>query len=167
MDQHAAAERVNYEKIYELLNNPNQPTTSLLVPVMLSFTKQEALYVEENLSKFLEIGFALDQVGTSDYAVREIPLWAKDNSDAIIYDIISMMIQNKKIDIMYFRDSIAKQISCKASIKANHRINNDEIQALLENLNKCSNPYTCPHGRPTIIKLSLNDIEKMFERIQS
>lgn len=166
MDQHAAAERINYEKYYEILANPNQPTTSMLIPVVLSFTKQEALYLDENISKFKEIGFTLDQVGAQDYAVREIPLWVKDNSEAVIYDIISMMLQNKKIDIMHFRDSIAKQISCKASIKANHRINDDEIKALLDGLNKCANPYTCPHGRPTLIKLSLADIEKMFERIQ-
>ena len=68
---------------------------------------------------------------------------------------------------MQFRDSIAKQISCKASIKANHYINSLEIGSLLKQLNECENPYTCPHGRPTLIRLSIKDIEKMFERIQS
>lgn len=167
IDQHAAHERINYEKYYELLKSPKQPTTNLLVPMMLSFTKQEALFIEENNSKFKELGFYLDQVGNTDYALREIPLWASDNSEDIIYDIISMMIANRKIDVIHFRDSIAKQISCKSSIKANHRINNDEVKSLIDDLNKCNNPFTCPHGRPTIIKLSLTDIEKMFERIQS
>lgn len=167
MDQHAAAERVNYEKYYAILSNPHQPTTELLVPVVLSFTKQETLYVEQNLAGFREAGFTLEQVGAYDYAVREIPLWAKlDNVEGIVYEIISLMIQNKKIDIMYFRDSIAKQISCKASIKANHRINTEEVASLIMQLNECKNPYTCPHGRPTLIRLSLTDIEKMFERIQ-
>ena len=68
---------------------------------------------------------------------------------------------------MYFRDSIAKQISCKASIKANHQLSKVEIDTLMKNLDTCSNPFTCPHGRPTIIELSLHDLEKMFERIQS
>ncbi len=77
------------------------------------------------------------------------------------------MTENKKIDIMHFRDYITKQISCKSSIKANHRISNEEVSVLMERLNKCKNPFTCPHGRPTIIKLSISDLEKMFERIQS
>ena len=167
MDQHAAAERINYEKYYEILATPNQPSTGLLVPIVLSFTKQEALFIEQKLDVFKQIGFVLDQVGATDYAVREIPLWANlDNADDIIYNIISLMIQNRKIDVMYFRDSIAKQISCKASIKANHRISLDEVNSLVKQLNNCKNPYTCPHGRPTIIKLSVSDIEKMFERIQ-
>lgn len=167
MDQHAAAERINYEKYYKILSNPEQPTTGLLVPVVLTFTKQEALYVEQNLEAFQKIGFTLEQIGTYDYAVREVPLWAKlDDLDGIIYEILSLMIQNKKIDIMYFRDSIAKQISCKASIKANHRISRDEVDSLLTQLNQCTNPYTCPHGRPVLIRLTLTDIEKMFERIQ-
>lgn len=167
MDQHAAAERINYEKYYEILSNPNYPTTGLLVPFVLSFTKEEALYIEENIEVFKKIGFVLDQVGSTDYAVREIPLWANlESSEDIIRNIIILMIQNRKIDIMYFRDSIAKQISCKASIKANHRINIDEVNSLIKQLNNCKNPYTCPHGRPTIIKLSVTDIEKMFERIQ-
>lgn len=167
MDQHAAAERINYEKYYEILSNPNQPTSSLLVPILLTFTKQEALFVEDNIEKFKKIGFSLEQVGNFDYAIREVPLWAKiDNIEDIIYDILSLMIQNRKVDVMTFRDSIAKQISCKASIKANHRISLDEVNSLIKQLNQCKNPYTCPHGRPTIIKLSISDIEKMFERIQ-
>ena len=85
----------------------------------------------------------------------------------MIHDIISNMILNNKIDIMYFRDKIAKQISCKASIKANHQISKEEVYELMKRLNECKNPYTCPHGRPTIIKLTVSDIEKMFERIQS
>ena len=167
IDQHAAAERINYEKIYKLLADSNQPKTALLFPILLTFTKQEALYIEENLDELSNIGFELSQAGNCDYVLREIPMWAHvDELESIIYDILSMMISNKKIDIMYFRDYIAKQISCKSSIKANHQISRIEIDSLLAQLEECENPFTCPHGRPTIIKLSVNEIEKMFERIQ-
>lgn len=167
LDQHAAAERVNYEKYYDMLANNMHQTTELIVPIPLEFTKDETSYVLDNLDKFKEIGFGLDQMGEQSFALRVVPLWAKlDNLESIIYDILGQMIDNKIIDVMSFRDSIAKQISCKASIKANHYINQDEIKALLSNLNKCKNPFTCPHGRPTIINLTLSDIEKMFERIQ-
>ena len=76
------------------------------------------------------------------------------------------MIESRKIDVIYFRDHIAKQIACKASIKANHKISLVEVNYLIENLAKCKNPYTCPHGRPTIIRFSINKLEEMFERIQ-
>ncbi len=167
MDQHAAAERFNYEKYYKILGNPNQPSSDLLIPISLEFSKKEALYIEENKDKFEAIGFTLDEIGDTTFLVRRVPLWAKlDDIDSIIYDILAKMINEEKIDIIYFRDHIAKQISCKASIKANHQLSRDEIKALVDNLNTCDNPYTCPHGRPTIIKLSQSDLEKMFERIQ-
>ncbi|MCR5231103.1 MAG: DNA mismatch repair endonuclease MutL [Acholeplasmatales bacterium] len=167
MDQHAAAERVNYEKFYEILGNSNQPKTDMLVPLVISFTKMEALYVEENMSAFNNIGFELEAIGELDYRITSIPLWAKiDNLEEIIYDILSNMIQSRKVDVIYFRDHIAKQIACKASIKANHTISLTEVNALVENLKKCKNPYTCPHGRPTIIRFSLKELEEMFERIQ-
>ena len=168
VDQHAAAERINYEYYYEILSNPNQPKTDMLIPDILTFSKAEVLFILDHLADFEEIGFTLEQVGPMDFAVRTIPLWIKDsNSNDCIFDILSMMIKNQKVDIMHFRDYITKQISCKSSIKANHRISNEEVKVLMERLNKCKNPYTCPHGRPTIIKLSISDIEKMFERIQS
>ncbi len=167
MDQHAAAERFNYEKYYKILGNPNQPSSDLLIPISLEFSKKEALYIEENKDKFEAIGFTLDEIGDTTFLVRRVPLWAKlDDIDSIIYDILAKMINEERIDIIYFRDHIAKQISCKASIKANHQLSRDEIKALVDNLNTCDNPYTCPHGRPTIIKLSQSDLEKMFERIQ-
>ena len=75
-----------------------------------------------------------------------------------------MMISNQKIDIMYFRDYITKQISCKASIKANHRISKDEVDTLMKRLNQCKNPFTCPHGRPTIITYTKYELEKLFKR---
>lgn len=168
MDQHAAAERINYEKNYTLLGKENQPTCELLVPLLLTFTKSEALFIEDHLLEFKRIGFTLEAMSEEDYVVREIPLWAKlDNAKEIIYQIFALLIENKKVDIITFRDSIAKQISCKGSIKANHALNRLEIDSLVKQLNLCKNPYTCPHGRPTIIKLSATDLEKMFERIQS
>ncbi len=167
MDQHAAAERINYEKYYQILGNPNQPTVDLLVPVSISFTKSEVLFVESNMEAFNKIGFTLEPIGELDYIIRRVPIWAKiDNLDAIIYDILSKMIEGNKVDVIYFRDHIAKMIACKASIKANHQISKNEVDYLVSHLNECKNPYTCPHGRPTIIRFSAKELEEMFERIQ-
>lgn len=168
MDQHAAAERINYEKYYKIIGDNNQPKTDLLVPIVLTFSKEEALYIKDNLDRFLDIGFTLEELGDNDFILRTIPLWAKvDNLEDIIFDIINNMYEANKIDVIYFRDSIAKQIACKSSIKANHYINKNEVDYLISKLNECENPFTCPHGRPTIIKFSVSDIEKMFERIQT
>ena len=167
MDQHAAAERINYEKNYKILSKSNQQISQLIVPIVLTFTQSETLYINDHLDEFLHIGFKLEQIGENDFAIRELPLWAKiDDVNDIIYNILAMMIEKRTIDIMTFRDYICKQISCKSSIKANHRINLNEVNALIDGLNKCDNPYTCPHGRPTMIKLKPEDLEKMFERIQ-
>ncbi len=167
MDQHAAAERINYEKYYAILSESNQQKTELIVPIVLTFTPSEALYINDHLDEFLNVGFKLEQIGQNDFAIRELPLWAHiDDIDDIIYQILAMMIEKRTIDVMAFRDYICKQISCKASIKANHRINQDEVNSLIKGLNNCKNPYTCPHGRPTIIKFRPEDLEKMFERIQ-
>ena len=167
VDQHAAAERINYEKYYEILGNENQPTTDTLVPIMLSFTKSEALYIDNNIESFNKIGFNLEAMSDTDYVIRSIPLWVKfDNIEVIIHDILALMIENRKVDVIHFRDSIAKQIACKSSIKANKSLSKIEIDSLMNGLKKCKNPFTCPHGRPTLIKFSISEIEKMFERIQ-
>ena len=168
MDQHAAAERINYEKYYEILGNKNQPTTELLLPIMISFTKSEVLFLEEHMDEFNGLGFVLEPMSNQDYVIRQIPLWANlDNAYDVIRKVFDLIINSRTVDVIYFRDAIAKQISCKASIKANKALNNDEINTLVSNLRKCKNPYTCPHGRPTIISFKQTELEKMFERIQS
>ena len=168
MDQHAAAERINYEKYYELLGNPQQPTSELLFPLSYTFTRSEALYLEEHIEDLRRLGFEVESIGNEDFALRRVPLWAKlENAEDILYQILKLFIENKKIDVIAFRDKIAKQISCKGSIKANHALNRIEIDALYEQLSLCKNPFTCPHGRPTIIHFTITELERMFERIQS
>ena len=168
MDQHAAAERINYEKYYELLGNPQQPTSELLFPLSYTFTRSEALYLEEHIEDLRKLGFEVEPIGNEDFALRRVPLWAKlENAEDILYQILKLFIENKKIDVIAFRDKIAKQISCKGSIKANHALNRIEIDALYEQLSLCKNPFTCPHSRPTIIHFTIAELERMFERIQS
>lgn len=167
LDQHAAAERVNYEKYYDLLGQDNQPKIDLLVPEMISLTKSEAIYLQTHLTDYQSLGFTLEMISEQDFIIRTIPLWAKlEDAEGLIQEILSLLIQNRKVEIINFRDAIAKQISCKSSIKANHALGKLEIDSLIAQLKECKNPFTCPHGRPTFIRFSLIDIEKMFERIQ-
>ncbi len=166
IDQHAANERIRYEYYYELLSKPSNIKTELLIPYILEFTKDEMIYIELHLEDFKEMGFTLEMQSLNSYYVREVPIWVDfDDVEDFIRFSIMLMLKNKKINIMYFRDEIAKQISCKTSIKANDSINLNEINSLFENLNKCKNPYTCPHGRPTLIKITTLELEKMFKRV--
>lgn len=167
MDQHAAAERIKYEYYSKLLNNPNQPKSKLLFPIDLDLTLDESLIARDHLNDFNELGILMSYENDVIY-VNELPMWlSAPDAPTIIRDIISLFNNNRQFDILYFRDRIAKQISCKSAIRANKRISYDEVNALLKELNKCENPYHCPHGRPTIISLTNEELEKMFERIVS
>lgn len=166
MDQHAAAERIRYEYYHELLAHPLAGSKPLLIPYDISFTKEELIYVEENLHEFEKIGFKLEAFNDNSYFIREIPLWVDfDQCEDIVLKMIQMIIANKVISVSYFRDYLAKQISCKSSIKANKALDKMEIDDLVSQLKKCKNPYNCPHGRPTMVKMSTLDLQKMFMRV--
>ena len=166
LDQHAAAERINYEKYYKILSKPDDIKNQLLIPYNIEFTPTEMIFIEDNLEELFKIGLVLMQSSPNSYIIREVPYWMDfDHIDEFIRDLINTFMKDKKISIIRHRDRISKQIACKDSIKANHALTKEEVINLIENLNKCNNPYTCPHGRPTIVKLSTKDLEKMFMRI--
>ena len=108
----------------------------------------------------------MEESGLNSFFIRSIPTYIKNNNvEEIVKKIIYYMIEKNSVDMMILRDSLAKMIACKKSIKANHKINLEEINTLINNLKKCDNPYTCPHGRPTIVKLTTYEIEKLFKRV--
>ena len=165
LDQHAAAERINYEKYYKILSHPQKLQTPLLIPYPLEFSADEMIFVENNLSKLEEIGILMSQISTNAYAVREVPYWMDfDNIDTFVHNLIDAFYEDKEISIIKQRDRISKQIACKSSIKANHYVEKEEALKLIDQLNTCNNPYTCPHGRPTIIRLDNEYLEKLFLR---
>lgn len=165
MDQHAAAERINYEKYYNILSHPSDVKTPLLIPYPLEFSPAEMIFVEENLDKLASLGIIMSQISANAYAVREVPYWMDfDNIDTFVHNLIDSFYEDKEISIIKQRDRISKQIACKSSIKANHNVDQREAMGLVAQLNKCNNPYTCPHGRPTIIRLDKDYLEKLFLR---
>ena len=165
IDQHAAAERINYEKYYNILSHPSNIKTPLLIPYPLEFSPSEMIFIDANMDKLNEIGITLSQIGANSYAVREVPYWMDfDNIDTFIHNLIDSFYEDKEVSIIKQRDRVSKQIACKSSIKANKALGQTEAMALVEQLNKCNNPYTCPHGRPTIIRLEKEYLEKLFLR---
>lgn len=164
LDQHACAERIRYEFYARELGNPKKITQALLVPYLISFTKEEINLIKLNMNIFSDLGFKF-KINDLDIEVLETPVWAQKELSDIIIEIVKLISEDKKINIIDFRDRICKQISCKSSIRAKDSINKEEALALIKELEKCENPYHCPHGRPTIVVFSKNDLEKMFARV--
>lgn len=165
IDQHAAHERVMYEKYRNEYKNEKVVTQQLLYPDVVELTNEEMDMLKENDDLFKEMGFVLDEFGENSIALRGVPmLFGKPKTKDLFLDILDGLSDNIKNNYETKIDKIMK-ISCTNAIKSGDKIDNLEIIALFDSLKKCENPYTCPHGRPTFIELNKKDIEKQFLRI--
>ena len=165
IDQHAAAERINYEKYLNELRNPNKLTCDLLIPIKIETTNQEYLKLKENINLLNEFDINIEEFGINTFIIRSHPAWLpKDYEEQSLKKIIELVIENETFSIEKFIEKTAITLSCRLSIKANDYINYEEQVYLIENLRKCKNPFTCPHGRPTVITHTKYDLEKMFKR---
>ena len=165
IDQHAANERINYEYYLEELSNPAPKKTDLLVPITLEYPSNEYIILRENFDLLDKLGFDFEEFGFQTIVIRAIPLWLmKANTEQAIRKMIDIIIAKEDFKMDRFLDHIAATVACKASIKANDHITLADMEVLLDRLRNCKNPFTCPHGRPTIITYSKYDLEKLFKR---
>jgi DNA mismatch repair protein MutL len=161
VDQHAAQERIRYEHYFEKLGNPSKSQRQLLIPYDLDLTHQDLEIIKEHQSDFKAYQFEF-----KNQQLVGLPTWLREKEiDLAIEEMISQLEEHDTIDLKLLRDHLAKDISCKGSIKANQHISKQEVNRLMADLRMCKNPYTCPHGRPTVIKLSHYDVERMFKRV--
>ena len=169
IDQHAAQERVNYERYLNALRKKEVTTTYLLIPITIELSASDFLSLKENLHILTDMGFVLEEFGVNTYIVKAHPTWIlEDYEEESIRKIIDLVIDIKdKFDPIKFNDHLAATLACKMSIKANMRISHEAQEELLKELVMCDNPYNCPHGRPTIIKFSIYDLERMFKRVMN
>lgn len=166
IDQHAANERINYEKIKKDLSRKTYATYELLVPFTLTFSQSEALMIQEKKEIINKLGIDFDDFGSNAIVVRQIPIWIfRGREREFVEEIITKVLYDKAQDKIDFLDSLAKSLACKKSIKANEYHSSIEIEYLLEELAKTTNPFTCPHGRPVIVNVTKDEIEKWFKRI--
>ena len=165
IDQHAANERINYEYYYESLTNKTE-VVNMLIPINLEFPSNEYLIIKENLDILKDMQFDIEEFGISSFIIRSHPIWLpKGNEDLAIKKILELIVEKEKnFDKQRFNDRVAATVACKASIKANDNISIEEMETLVNRLRQCKNPYTCPHGRPTIIFYSNYELEKLFKR---
>ncbi|WGU95582.1 DNA mismatch repair endonuclease MutL [Paenibacillus dendritiformis] len=166
IDQHAAHERINYEYYYERFGHPEEASQELLLPLTLEFTTAEAARIRDRLHLLEQAGIRLEPFGGQTFLVRSYPHWFPNGEEAdLVREMTDWVLREKVPDVAKLREASAIMCSCKASIKANQRLTEAEAEALLVRLAACRQPYTCPHGRPIVVKFTTYDLEKMFKRV--
>ena len=159
-------ERVMYEKITKSFTETTTEFYELLVPIKMDLPLYEIDLLETKKIELEKIHITYERFGKNTILVRKVPIWIPHNLEMeFIYDIFHYLLEDKHVSKQLMYDNLAKMLSCKQSIKANMAILKNEVSALLTDLDACLNPYTCPHGRPTIIHFSKYEIEKMFKRV--
>jgi DNA mismatch repair protein MutL len=167
IDQHAAAERIRYERYLRNMSQPIAMVKELMVPLNLNFSNHEVVLIEPYIQVLKSFGLEIEQSGKSSYFIRSIPTWFPDGFEVLYSEsVIRTLIDEKPLSVASIRNELAILLACKHSIKANRFIDNREVKTLLEDLAECDNPHTCPHGRPIMVKFEQLEIEKWFKRVQ-
>ncbi len=169
IDIHAANERINYERYMKALKEREVYTTSMLFPITLEYPKNEFMRIHDHIDVLRNVGFKVEEFGINTFRVTEHPSWLKEGyEEESIRRIFELVSEIKgDFDRVKFNEKAAIRLACKMSVKANTNIGYNEQEELLNRLFKCEFPYTCPHGRPTIIKYPIYELEKMFKRVNS
>ena len=167
IDQHAAHERVLYERTLKGMKTREFTSQYLSPPIILSLSMQEAELLKENMDRFARIGFEIEPFGGEEYAVRAVPdnlfgIAKKELLMEMIDDLADGISSSMTPELI---DEKVASMSCKAAVKGNNRLSAQEVNALIGELLTLDNPYHCPHGRPTIIAMTKRELEKKFKRI--
>lgn len=167
IDQHAAHERVLYERTLREMKSREFTSQYLSPPIILSLSMQEAQLLNENMDRFSRIGFEIEPFGGEEYAVRAVPdnlfsIAKKELLMEMIDDLTEGLSTSMTPELI---DEKVASLSCKAAVKGNNRLSAQEVNKLIGELLTLDNPYHCPHGRPTIIAMTKRDLEKKFKRI--
>ncbi len=166
VDQHAAHEKVLYEKNMELLRNKEHSSQLISPPIILSVSMHEEEVLNKHMDAFQSLGFKIEHFGGREYSVCAVPmnLYNLNANDILMEMLDSLAADNLSTGSQIVLEKLAS-MSCKAAVKGNHAMSMQEMEALMDQLLKCENPYNCPHGRPTIISMTKYELEKKFKRI--
>ena len=160
-DQHIVHERILYESLKEEYSNKEVSSQQLLVPIRVLVDPRERELVFENIDSFTKFGFEIDEFGDNEILIRAVPIMNfRDSIENIFREILRNLKEDKSKDI---RENIIISMSCRGAVKANEKLTQDEMEIMVEKLHEIGE-YTCPHGRPIIIKITMSDLEKLFKR---
>ena len=165
IDQHAAAERINYEKYYHALSTHSKNTIDVLIPYKIELPANEYIILEKNFNILDNLGFKYEEFGNNTLIIRSHPTWLPKYAILeAIRKIIDIIIKEENFNEDKFNEKVSITLACKMSIKAGDVITMPDITYLINELRHTKNPFTCPHGRPTIITYTKYDLEKLFKR---
>ena len=169
IDQHAAQERVNYERIQKKMKEKKVMTTDMLIPITIELSKSEFITIKENFDYLKELGFTVEEFGINTIVFKGHPTWLVEGyEESAIRNMVDLIIdEKKKFDRDTFQENMIKSMACKMSIRANTPMSMEAMEELLNELVLCDNPYNCCHGRPSIIKFTNYELERMFKRVMN
>ncbi len=166
IDQHAAHEKVNYERFVKRIHAGEHPTQMLMPPIIVTLTGAEEAVLNDNIESFRNIGFEIENFGGNEYALRGVPTDLFRHSEKELFlAILDELAENPGLGSFKTIDEKIAGMACKASVKGGDRIGVEQAQKLIDELLTLDNPYNCPHGRPTIISITKTEMEKKFQRI--
>ena len=166
IDQHAAHEKVNYERLMKQYREKNVASQRLMPPIIVSLTAQEEIVLEENSDVFAELGFEVEAFGGSEYALRSVPTDLYGcNEREMFLEVLDQLAEGGSFGGIRVVEEKIASMSCKAAVKGNHKLSQPEAEALIDELLTVENPYNCPHGRPTIIVMQKTEMDRKFKRI--
>ena len=169
IDQHAAKERVNYELVTKEFTKKEVTTTNMLIPMTIEFSTSDFLKIKENISILNDLGITIEEFGVNTYTIKSHPTWLKEGyEEEVIRSILDEIInQGPNFDHIRFNNKLIATIACKMSVRANTRLSKEAMEEIIAELSNCQNPYNCAHGRPTIVKFTAYELERMFKRVMN
>lgn len=166
IDQHAAHEKVNYERLMKQFHEKNVVSQALMPPVIVSLSAQEETVLQEYMEVFSNLGFEIEEFGGSEYALRSVPvdLYGCEEREMFL-EVLDQLAEGGSFGGIRVVEEKIASMSCKAAVKGNHLLSLSEAEALIDELLTLENPYNCPHGRPTIVTMTKSELERKFKRI--
>ncbi len=166
LDQHAAQERINYEKFMKLFTNKDFIYQQLMIPITINLSNEEGTLFYPHYQEMEQVGIKIDALSECVYQIKAIDQFYQrcQNLDNDLLQMIRLVINNHQLNFAELYEEVAIMMACKSSIKAHQYLDRLDVDSLLTQLNECINPFTCPHGRPIINKISKYEIEKLFKR---
>lgn len=165
IDQHAAQERYHYEQLVKQIYQKEPSVQPLMVPIQIPVSQSVIAQMETINEKTRPFGIVFELFGVDRLLVRQVPLWFQDvDEGAFFHDLLDFFIQNHEVDMEALRKHVIATMACHSSIRFHRTLSEAEMRQVILDLQKCDQPYHCPHGRPTVITLSEKDLRKEFER---